>query len=138
MFHTNPAKKGCACNAAFNIVMHACVHVVLIILIQCMNKPEKACLSYWLTGEGDKTLNVQYILHLKKHIIKVIVNTVCSQVLAYLLINDGSVSSNYDIDMTSINTRMFGIMFKVSLLVASLKISKFMNKPLFIHTSEKL
>ena len=34
---------------------------------------------------------------------------------------DGSVSSNYDIDMTSINTRMFGIMFEVSLLVASLK-----------------
>ena len=36
------------------------------------------------------------------------------------------------------NTRMFGIMFEVSLLVASLKISTFMNKPLFIHTSEKL
>ena len=33
---------------------------------------------------------------------------------------------------------MFGIMFEVSLLVASLKISTFMNKPLFIHTSEKL
>ena len=32
---------------------------------------------------------------------------------------------------------MFGIMFEVSLFVASLKISKFMNKPLFIHTSEK-
>ena len=70
--------------------------------------------------------------------IKVIVNTVFSQVLASFLINDGSVSSNYDIDMTSINTRMFGIMFEVSLLVASLKISTFMNKPLFIHTSEKL
>ena len=53
--------------------------------------------------------------------IKVIVNTVFSQVLASFLINDGSVSSNYDIDMTSINTRMFGIMFEVSLLVASLK-----------------
>ena len=23
MFHTNPAKKGCACNAAFNM-LHAC------------------------------------------------------------------------------------------------------------------
>ena len=69
---------------------------------------------------------------------EVIVNTVFSQVLALFLINDGSVSSNYDIDMTSINTRMFGIMFEVSLLVASLKISTFMNKPLFIHTSEKL
>ena len=55
-----------------------------------------------------------------------------------ILINDGSVSSNYDIDMTSINTCIFGIMFEVSLLVASLKISTFMNKPLFIHTSEKL
>ena len=32
MFHTNPAKKGCACNAAFNT--HACVHVVLIIFIR--------------------------------------------------------------------------------------------------------
>ena len=92
-----------------------------------------------MTGKGDKTLNVQYILHLKKqHIIKVIVNTVFSQVLANFLINDGSVSSNYDINMTSINTRMFGTMFEVSLLVASLKISTFMNKPLFIHTSEKL
>ena len=40
--------------------------------------------------------------------------------------------------MTSINIRMFGIMFEVSLLVASLKISTFINKPLFIHTSEKL
>ena len=74
----------------------------------------------------------------KQHIIKVIVNTVFSQVLAYFFINDGSVSSNYDIDMTSTNTRMFGIMFEVSLLVASLLISTFMNKPLFIHTSEKL
>ena len=53
--------------------------------------------------------------------IKVIVNTVFSQVLASFLINDDSVSSNYDIDMTSINTHMFGIMFEVSLLVASLK-----------------
>ena len=70
--------------------------------------------------------------------IKVIVNTVFSQVLASFLINDGSVSSNYDIDMTSINTLMFGIMFEVSLLVASLKISTFMNIALFIHTSEKL
>ena len=52
--------------------------------------------------------------------------------------NDGSVSSNYDIDMTSINTCMFGIMFEVRLLVASLKISTFMSKPLFVHTSEKL
>ena len=74
----------------------------------------------------------------KQHIIKVIVNTVFSQVLAQFLINDGSVSSNYDIDMTSINIRMFGIMFEVSLLAVSLKISTFMNKPLFIHTSEKL
>ena len=65
---------------------------------------------------------------------KAVVNTVFSQVLAHILINDGSVSSNYDIDMTSINTRMFGIMFEVSLLVASLKIFTFMNKPLFIHT----
>ena len=40
--------------------------------------------------------------------------------------------------MTSINTRMFDIIFEVSLLVASLKISTFMNKPLFIHTREKL
>ena len=70
--------------------------------------------------------------------IKVIVNTVFSQVLASFLINEGSVSSNYDIDMTSINTHMFCIMFEVSLLVVSLKISTFMNKPLFIHTSEKL
>ena len=31
MVHTNPAKKGCACNAA--CYMHACVHVILIILI---------------------------------------------------------------------------------------------------------
>ena len=80
--------------------------------------------------------NIYYTL--KQHIIKVIVNTVFSQVLAQFLINDGSVSSNYDIDMTSINIRMFGIMFEVSLLVVSLKISTFMNKPLFIHTSEKL
>ena len=42
------------------------------------------------------------------------------------------------IDMTIINTRMFGIMFDVNLLFASFKISTFMNKPLFIHTSEKL
>ena len=55
-----------------------------------------------------------------------------------ILINDGSVSSNYDIDMTSINTRMFVIMFEVSLLFASFKLSTFMNKPLFIHTGEKL
>ena len=47
-------------------------------------------------------------------------------------------SSKYDIDMTSIDTRMFGIMFEVSFLVPSLKISTFMNKPLFIHASEKL
>ena len=33
---------------------------------------------------------------------------------------------------------MFGIMFEVDLLFASFEISTFMNKPLFIHTSEKL
>ena len=69
----------------------------------------------------------------KQHIIKVIVNTVFTQVLAYFLFIDGSVSSNYDIDMTSINTRMLGIMFEVRLLVASLKISTFMNKPVYTH-----
>ena len=129
-------QKGCACNAAFNM-LYAGLCTCRTDYID-MNIPEKACFSYWLTGKSDKTLNVQYILHLKQHIIKVIVNTVFSQVLAYFLINDGSVSSNYDIDMTSINIRMFGIMFEVSLLVASLKISTFMKKPLFIHTSEKL
>ena len=44
MFHTDPAKKGCACNAAFNML-----HVRLCtcrILYTDMNKPEKACLSY--------------------------------------------------------------------------------------------
>ena len=35
--------------------------------------------------------------------------------------------------MTSINVRMFGIMFGVGF-----KISTFINKPLFIHTSDKL
>ena len=39
-------------------------------------------------------------------------------------------------DMTIINTRMFGITFEVSL--ASFKLFTFMNKPLFIHTSEKI
>ena len=33
---------------------------------------------------------------------------------------------------------MFGIMFEVDLLFASFEISTFMNKPLFIHTSEQL
>ena len=54
------------------------------------------------------------------------------------LINYGSVCSNHNIDMTIINTRMFGTMFEVSLLFASFKISTFMNKSLFIYTSEKL
>ena len=80
MFHTNPAKKGCACNAAFNM-LHARLCTCRTDYID-INKPEEACLSSWLTGKGDKTLNVQYILHLKKHTIKVIVNTVLSQVLA--------------------------------------------------------
>ena len=48
------------------------------------------------------------------------------------------INSNHNIDMTSINTRMFGIMFEVSLLFVSFKISRFMNKPLLIDTSEKL
>ena len=76
--------------------------------------------------------NIYYTYHQcnRKHSIK--------PSFSIILINDGSVSSNYGIDMTSINTRMFGIMFEVSLLVASLRISTFMNKPLFIHTSEKL
>ena len=55
-----------------------------------------------------------------------------------LIFSRYSASSNYDIDMTSINTRMFGIMFEVSLLFVSFNIFTFMTKPLFIHTSEKL
>ena len=56
------SKKGCACNAAFNM-LHARLCTCRADYID-MNKPEQACLSYWLTGKGDKTLNVQYILHL--------------------------------------------------------------------------
>ena len=63
MFHTNPAKTGCACNAAFNM-LHARLCTCHTDYID-MNKPEYACLSYRLTEKGDKTLNVQYILHLK-------------------------------------------------------------------------
>ena len=46
--------------------------------------------------------------------------------------------TNHHMDMTIINTYMFGIMFEVALLIASFEISTFVNKPLFIHTSEKL
>ena len=73
----------------------------------------------------------------KPHLIKVILNNVLAK-FSIVLINYGSVSSNHNIDITIINTRMFWIMFEVSLLFASFKISTFMNKPLFIHTSEKL
>ena len=66
MFHTNPVKKGCAWNAAFNM-LHARLCTCRTDYID-MNKPEYAYLSYWLTGKGDKTLNVQYILHLKNNI----------------------------------------------------------------------
>ena len=34
-------------------------------------------------------------------------------------------------------TSMFGIMFEVILLITSLKISTFVELPLFIHTGEK-
>ena len=44
MFHTNPAKKGCACYAAFNM-LHARLCTCRTDYID-MNKPEKACLSY--------------------------------------------------------------------------------------------
>ena len=37
-----------------------------------------------------------------------------------ILINDCSVSSNHNIDTTTITTRMFGIMFEGGLLFASL------------------
>ena len=60
------SKKGCACNAAFNM-LHARLCTRRIDYID-MNKPEYACLGYCLTGKGDKTLNVQYILHLKNNI----------------------------------------------------------------------
>ena len=63
MFHTNPAKQSCACNAAFNM-LHAQLCKCRTDYID-MNKPEYACLSYRLIGKGDKTLNVQYILHIK-------------------------------------------------------------------------
>ena len=44
MFHTNLAKKGCACNAAFNM-LHARLCTCRTDYIG-MNKPELACLSY--------------------------------------------------------------------------------------------
>ena len=82
---------------------------------------------------------MQYILHLKNQSHQGNLIQRFSQVLVfYFFINDDSVSSNHNIDMTRINTRMFGITFEVGLLFASFKISTFMNKPLFIHTSEKL
>ena len=58
--------QGCACNAAFNM-LHARLCTCRTHYID-MYKPEKACLSYCLTGKCDKTLNVQYILHLKNNI----------------------------------------------------------------------
>ena len=85
-----------------------------------------------IAGKSDKTLitlNTQYILHLKIPHLKQLFN----QVYDY-----GGASSNHNKDMTIVNSRMFGIMFEVSLLFASFKISTFMNKPLFIHTCEKL
>ena len=42
MFHTNPAKKGCACNAAFNM-LHARLCTCRTDYID-MNKLELACL----------------------------------------------------------------------------------------------
>ena len=44
MFNTKPAKKGCACNAAFNM-LHARLCTCRTDYIG-MNKPEYACLSY--------------------------------------------------------------------------------------------
>ena len=50
----------------------------------------------------------------------------------------GNEIMDHNIDMTIINTRMFGIMFEINLLFASFKISTFMDKSMFIHTSDKL
>ena len=44
MFHTNPAKKGSACNAVFNM-LHARLCTRRTDYID-MNKPEQTCLSY--------------------------------------------------------------------------------------------
>ena len=78
-----------------------------------------------------------YITRTIHHLIKVILNNVLSQVFCIILIIDGSVSSNHSINMTIINTIMFGSMFQVGLLIASFKVSTFPNKPIFYtHLSE--
>ena len=55
-----------------------------------------------------------------------------------MFINGGSVSSNHSKDMTITNTNMFGIMFEVGLLIVYFIIYTCVNKPLYIHISEKL
>ena len=55
-----------------------------------------------------------------------------------MFINGGSVSSNHSKDMTITNTNMFGIMLEVGLLIVYFIISTCVNKPLYIHISEKL
>ena len=104
-----------------------------------MNKLEYVCFSWRLTGKTLITLYVQYLLHLKKnpsHQGNLLQRL--KPCFSLVVIKYGSVSSNHNIDTMLINIRMFCIMFEVSLLFASFKISTFMNKPLFIHTSEKL
>ena len=43
---------------------------------------------------------------------------------------------SFNTDMTITNTSVFGVMFEVGLHITSFKISSFVDKPLFIHTSE--
>ena len=63
--------------------------------------------------------NIYYTL--KNHLIKIILNNVLAKFWHIVFANDGSTSSNHNIDMTSINTRMFDITFVVDLLLHLLK-----------------
>ena len=53
--------------------------------------------------------------------------------------NGSNVRSNHNIDMTTTNTSMFGILFEVGLLIicTPFKTSTFVDKTLFIHISNK-
>ena len=90
-----------------------------------MNKLEYDCLCWRLNGKNDKTLialNVYiyiytciyiYILHLKKKQSHQGNLKQCFKPsFDIVLINYGSVGSNYNINMTIINKRMFGIMLR--------------------------
>ena len=82
----------------------------------------------------EKSGNDQYITH-KINLKQLFQPSFTTRII---LSNGGSVCSNYNIDMTITNTSMFGVMFEVGLLIAYFKMATFVNKPLFIHSSEKL